>query len=47
MKVDKQKFDALLDRMIQMPPMKRDDLRTNPPKKRGTRPVRTALRSGR
>jgi hypothetical protein len=28
MKVNKERFDALLDRMIQTPPMKRDDLRT-------------------
>ena len=30
MKVEKSKFDALLDRMIQTPPIKRDDLRTKP-----------------
>lgn len=46
MKVDKQKFDALLDRMIQTAPIKRDDLRTKPQKKRASRP-KTARRSGR
>ncbi len=47
MKVEKSKFDALLDRMILTPPIKRDDLRTKPRTKRATRPAKTAQRSGR
>jgi len=48
MKVDKQKFDALLDRMVLTPPMKRDDLRTKPRRKRasGSRSANVPKREG-
>jgi hypothetical protein len=33
-KVDKQKFDVLLDRLIQTPPIKREEIKTGPKKAR-------------
>ncbi len=34
MKVNKQKFDALLDRLIHTPPIKREEIKTGPKKAR-------------